>query len=111
ANDHAELRNTGASDRRHELCAVLCYATGLSAPAHHEAGNVLQEQQGHLRTRAQLDEVRPLQGAFGKQDTVVGEDSEGITADVRKTADQCRAVELLELIQLGGIDEPRNHLA
>src|SRR6266702_7030454 len=55
--------------------------------------------------------MRSLQGALRKQYAVVGQDSDGIAADVGKTADQGRTVELFELIQLGRIDEARNHLA
>ena len=111
ADDHGELRHRRAGHRGHELRAVLGDAAGLRAPPDHEAGDVLQEQQRNLLARAQLDEVRALEGALGEQHAVVGEDPDRVAPQVRKAAHERRAVELLELVQLRVIDQPRDHLA
>ena len=55
---------------------------------------------GMLRWLAQLDEMRALERALAEQDAVVGEDADGQAVDVREAADQRRAVQRLELIEL-----------
>ena len=66
---------------------------------------------GMLRWLAQLDEVRALERALAEQDAVVGEDADRVAVDVREAADQRRAVERLELVELGAVDEARDDLA
>src|SRR6266436_2960295 len=64
-----------------------------------------------ISSRAQLDEMCPLERAFGEQHAVVGENPHRIAAQVRKPAYQSGAVELLELIELGCVHQAREHLA
>jgi hypothetical protein len=71
---------------------VLGDAGRLVLPAHHEPGDVLQEEQRHPAAVAELDEVRALQGRLGEQHAVVGHDADGVAVDVRETGDQGGAV-------------------
>ena len=77
----------------------------------HEAGDVLQEDQRDLALAAQLDEMRALQRAFGKQHAIVGDDADRHAVQMRKAGDQRRAVVLLELVELGAVDDARDDLA
>src|SRR6185437_7793225 len=61
ADDHRELRNRRARDGGHHFRAVFRDAGTLVAAAHHEAGDVLQEQQRDAPAVRELDEVRSLQ--------------------------------------------------
>ena len=106
-----ELGHAGAGDGRHHLGAVLGDAAGLVFLADHEAGDVLQEHQGDAALGAELDEMRALQRRLREQDAVVGDDADGIAVEVGEAADQRGAVELLELVELAAVDEPRDHLA
>jgi hypothetical protein len=83
----------------------------LVLAAHHEAGDVLQEDQRDLALAAQLDEVRALVGALREQDAVVGDDAHGHAFDVGKAGDQGGAVAGLELVELGAVDQAGDHLA
>ncbi len=58
------------------LAPSLGDAAGLVFLADHEAGDVLQEDQRDFALAAQLDEMRALQRAFGKQHAVVGENAD-----------------------------------
>ena len=49
----------------------------------------------------ELDEMRALDRAFAEQHAVVGEDRDRHAPDVGEAADQRRAVERLELVELG----------
>ncbi len=60
---------------------------------------------------AQLDEVRGLERALGIENAVVAEDADRNAVQVGEAGHQGGAVELLELVELGGIDQPRDHLA
>ena len=77
----------------------------------HEAGDVLQEQQRDVALAAQLDEVRAFLRRIAEQDAVIGDDADWIAVDVREAGDQRGAVELLELVELGTVDETGDHLA
>ena len=55
--------------------------------------------------------MRGLQRAFGKQDAVVAEDADRHAVDVREAGHQRGAVELLELVEFGAVDQARDHLA
>src|SRR5260221_1332972 len=84
ADDHGELRHLRARDRRNHLGAVLGDAAVLVLLAHHEAGDVLQEEQRNAALRRELDEVRALQRRFREEDAVVGEDRDRIAVQVRE---------------------------
>ena len=99
-----------AGDRRHHLGAVLGDAAGLVVAADHEADDVLQEQQRDAALAAQFDEMRCLERAFGKQNAVIAEDADRHAVEMRETGDQRCAVKLLELVEFGAVDQPRNRL-
>jgi hypothetical protein len=44
--------------------------------------------------------MRRLEGAFGKQDSVVAENTDRDAGEMRETGDQCRPVKLLELVEI-----------
>jgi hypothetical protein len=111
ADDHRVFRHAGGGDRRHHLGAVLGDAAGLVFAADHEARDVLQEQQRDVALARQLDEVRALERALAEQDAVVGEDADGKAVDVGEAANERRPVQRLELVELGGIDDARDHVA
>ena len=112
AADHdRELRHGRAGHGGHHLRAVARDAAGLVLATHHEAGDVLQEQQRHAPAVAELHEVRALQRRLREQHAVVGDDPDRVSADAREAAGERRAVERLELVELGGVHEPRDHLA
>ena len=79
--------------------------------ADHEADDVLQEQQRNAALAAQFDEVRGLQRAFGKQDAVVADDADRHAVEMREAGDEGGAVQRLELVELGAVDDARDHLA
>ena len=66
---------------------------------------------GVRRWQAQLDEVRRLLRALGKQHAVVGEDRHREAPDAGEAGDQGRAVERLEFVQVGAVDDARDHVA
>src|SRR6185312_11177800 len=79
--------------------------------ANHEAGDVLQEHQRDLALATQLDEMRSLQRAFAEENSVVGDDADRIAPDMGEAADQGLPVELLELVELRAVDQPRDDVA
>ena len=111
ADDHGVFRHVGGGDRGHHLGAVLGDAARLVFAPDHEAGDVLQEQQRNVALARQLDEMRALERALAEQDAVVGEDADGIAVNVRKAADERLAVERLELLELGAVDDARDDVA
>src|SRR5919202_1435846 len=110
-DDDGELGDRGVGDGRHHLGAVLGYPAALVRTPHHEAGDVLQEEQGDAALITQLDEVRALERAFGEEDAVVGHDADGKALDAREAADERGAVEGLELVQAAAVDEAGDDLA
>src|SRR6202521_3835933 len=111
ADDQRDLRHLRAGHRRHHLGAVLGNAAGLVLPPHHEAGNILQEQKRDSALTTQLDEMRGLERRFRKQNSVVAENANRHTVQMRKAGDDRRCVELLELIELRAVDQAPDHLA
>ena len=111
AADHdGQLRHPRAGDRGHHLGAVLGDAARLVVAAHHEPGDVLQEQQRGHALVAQLDEMRALQGGFAEQHAVVGDDADRVAVDAREAGDQRGAVIGLELGELAAVDDAGDHL-
>jgi hypothetical protein len=100
-----------AGHRHHHLGAVLGDAARLVVAADHEARDVLQEQKRNAALAAQLNEVRGLERAFGEENAIVGKDADGNARKVREAGDQRRAVERLELVELGAVDQARDDLA
>src|ERR1019366_8797537 len=62
ADHHADLRDGGLGDGADHLGAVPDDALPLDGGAHHEPGNVGQEQQRHAEGIAELDEPGGLVG-------------------------------------------------
>ena len=111
ADDDGQLRHPRARHRGDHLGAVLGDAARLVVAAHHEARDVLQEQQRDHALVAQLDEMRALHGGFAEQHAVVGDDADGVAVDVRETGDQRAAVLGLELGELASVDDAGDDFA
>jgi hypothetical protein len=76
----------------------------------HEAGDVLQEQQGDRALIAELDEVGALQGRLAEQHAVVGDDPDGVPVHVREAGHEGGAVLGLELREAAAVDEAGDDL-
>ena len=70
-----------------------------------------RNKQRNAALAAQLDEMRGLLRAFGKQNAVVAENADRHAVDAGKAGDDRGAVELLELVEFGSVDKARDHLA
>ncbi len=92
------------------LAPCLAMPSCLGRPAHHEAGDVLQEHQRDAALAAQLDEVGALHGRVAVQDAVVAQDAHGVAVDVGEAAHQGVAVAALELVELRAVDDARDDL-
>ena len=110
ADQDGDLRHARRGDGGDELGAMLRDAFRLILPAHHEARNVLQEQQRDSALAGKFDEMRALLRAFTEQHAIVGEDGDGQAVDGGEAADQRRAVQRLELVELAAVDQARDHL-
>src|SRR5262249_62014971 len=91
---------------RYHLGTILGDAARLVLAADHEAGNVLQEQERDAALATQLDEMGALEGRLGEQNAVVGDDADRNSAEMCEPGHQRRAVERLELVEHGAIDQP-----
>ena len=78
--------------------------------AHHEAGDVLEKDQGNLALTTQLDEVRTFDGRFGKQDAIVGDDAHGHAFNAGKAGDQGAAKAGFEFIKVTVVYDAGNDL-
>ncbi len=65
-------RHAGIRHGIDELGRILGDAAALGIGAHHEAGDVLQEQDRHVALVAKLDEMRALERGVREQHAVVG---------------------------------------
>ena len=92
ADHDREVRHAAVRDRVDELRAVLDDPALFVAPAHHEARDVLQEEDRRVGLVAELDELGALLGGLGEQDAVVGEDADRVAVDVGVAGDQGGAV-------------------
>src|SRR5205807_1891116 len=110
ADDHRELWDLGVGDGHHHLGAVLGDAFVLVLAAHHEAGDVLEEDERNPPLAAELDEVGPLQRRFGEEDSVVGEDTYRVAHPAGEPADQRGAVERLELMEPAAVHQAGDDL-
>ena len=111
ADDHGEFRHLGAGHGVDQLGAVLGDAASLILLPDHEAGDVLQKQQGDAALAGQFDEVRAFLRRFGEQDPVIGEDRHRVALDMRKAADQGGTEQRLELVEDRAVDGAGDHLA
>ena len=90
---------------------MLGDAFGFVLLAHHEAGDVLQEQQRDVALAAQFNEVRAFLGGLAEQDTVVGDDAHRVAVDMGKTGHQGLAVVAFEFVEFGAVDDAGNDVA
>src|SRR5512139_528504 len=111
ADHHGELGYDGAGDRRDELGAVAGDAAVLVLPADHEAGDVLEEHERDAPLVAQLDEVGALEAGLAEEDAVVRDDPHRVAPDPREATDQRVAVQRLDLVDAGPVDDARDDLA
>ena len=88
ADDDGEFGDAGAGDGGDHFRAVFGDAAGFVVAAHHEPGDVLQEDEGDGAPVAQFDEVGAFERGFGEQDAVVGDDADGVTVQVREPGDE-----------------------
>ena len=84
AYHYREFGDIGASNGSNEFGAVLGNATFLGIGAHHEAADVLEEDEGYTTLGAELDEVRAFEGGFREEDAVVCEDTDLIAVNTPK---------------------------
>src|SRR5690606_25896880 len=106
ADDDGEFGDAGAGDGGDHFRAVFGDAAGFVVAAHHEPGDVLQEDEGDGAPVAQFDEVGAFERGFGEQDAVVGDDADGVTVQVREPGDEGGPVVGFEFGEFAGVDEP-----
>src|SRR5690606_41535575 len=75
------------------------------------SSDLLEENQRDAALRAQLYEVSTLLRRLREQDAVVADDPHRVAPDAGEAADQCLAVERLELVELAAVDDPRDDFA
>ena len=78
--------------------------------SNHETGDILKEYQRDTALTAQFNKVRPFDGAFRKENTIVGDDPHGDAMDMRKAANQRFAELRFELIKARSIHSSRDDL-
>ena len=105
AHDDRELRHVRARDGHDELRAVAGDPALLVLLADHEAGDVLEEDERDPPLAGELDEVRALLRRLGEEHALVREDRDGVALDSREAADERLAVQLLELVEAGAVDD------
>jgi len=110
-NQQGDLGYRGGRHRRHHLRAMAGDAFVFILPAHHETGDVLQEDERNTALRTQFDEVCAFLGAFGKKHAIIGDNADRATHDVGEAGDQGFAETGLELIKPAAIHHAGNHLA
>src|SRR5690606_20173398 len=106
ADDDGEFGDAGAGDGGDHFRAVFGDAAGFVVAAHHEPGDVLQEDEGDGAPVAQFDEVGAFERGFGEQDAVVGDDADGVAVQVREPGDEGGPVVGFEFGEFAGVDEP-----
>jgi hypothetical protein len=74
-----------------------------------EAVDVLQKEQRDAPTVAELDELGGFFGAFGKKDTVVGQNAHRVAVDVGPAGNQGGSVQLLEFEKFTAVHHAGNH--
>ena len=111
ADHQREVRHRRVGDGVDQLGAVLDDPALLVAGAHHEAGDVLHEEDGGVGPVAQRDELGALLRLGREEDAVVGQHPEGVAAERRPAADQLGAVGLLELLEPRAVDNAGEDLA
>ena len=105
------MRHRGVRHGVNHLGAVLGDAALLEIRADDIARDVVQEQERHVDLVVELNELRRLLRGFREQWAVVAEDADGVAVQRRPARHQRGAVEGLELLEAGAIDDAGDHLA
>lgn len=111
AYDDGEFGDGRAGDGGDELGAVLGDAVALGGGADHEAGDVLEEDEGDAALGAQLDEVGALEGGGGEEDAVVGDDADLVAVDGGEAGDEGGAEVVFEFGEVGAVDDAGDDFA
>ena len=82
----------------------------LVALADHEAHDVLEKEQRNAALAAEFDEVCALEGGFGEENAVVGEDADEMAVDPRKARHQCGPEAGFELFERALVHDARDEL-
>jgi hypothetical protein len=90
---------------------VLDDAGALGFAADHVAGRVLKVDDRHVGLTAELDELRRLGRAVGVDRPVVADEADGAPFDLGVAAYRVRAVERLEIEEIGFVDDAGDDLA
>ena len=107
AHDQTDVRHLAHADRAHELRALLDDACVLRFGSDHEAGHVVQEDDGEGLLVAEADELGAFQGFVGVDDGGrVGDDAAGVGVDGGEGGDEVAAVGGFEEGEAGVVDEP-----
>lgn len=75
----------------------------LGLGADHEAGDVLEEDQGDAALGAEFDEVSTLLSGGGEEDAVVGDDADFVAVDRGEAGDERAAEVALELGEVAAV--------
>src|SRR4029077_13204838 len=111
ADVNGELRHRGVGDRLDHLRAVLDDAGALGLAADHVAGRVLQVDDRHVGLAAEWDDLRRLGRAVDIDRPVVADEADGVPFDLGVAAYRVRAVERLEIEEIGFVDDAGDDLA
>src|SRR3546814_20418577 len=79
--------------------------------ADHEAGDILEEQQGNAPLAGEFDEMRALLRAFAEQHAVIGQDRYRHAPYMGEAADERGDVKRLELVKFAAVDDAGDALA
>src|SRR5690606_8576771 len=101
----------GGGNRIDQLGAILGDPARLVSLSDHEAGDVLQKEQGNFLLAAQFDEMRTFQRALAEQDAVIRQNTDWMSPDMGAAAHQGRAVQGLEFLEFGTVDDAGDDLA
>merc|ERR1719400_1522265 len=103
---HLSTRNSS-----HEFGSVFCNSSCFRLLPHHEASDVLQEQQRDVPLAAKFYEVSSLQSTLRKKHSIVANHTHWGAVEAAKTTNQGVAILCLKLIKFGTIKDSRHHLA
>src|SRR3546814_7220487 len=89
----------------------VCSSDHLIFAADHEAGDMLEEQQGNAPLAGEFDEMRALLRAFAEQHAVIGQDRYRHAPYMGEAADERGAVKRLELVKFAAVDDAGDDFA
>src|SRR5437764_5254492 len=104
-NHQRDMWDCRVGDSVNKLGSILNNAAFLIKRADHEAGNVLQKENGDGAGIAQLDKVCPLLCLLGKENTIVSEHANRKAMDGTPPGHECRPEERFELIEVRVIQD------